>query len=238
MKNKKLKSGIGGWPLQERPREKLAKQGSESLGNDELLAILLRTGRSGKSAVEVGRGLYNLGKWRGLDRMSFKDLQSLPGMGLAKAAQIKAALEVGKRLIREERTPIEMQIMRSQDLVEVLLPRFRDEKKEIFMVVLLDSKNHVINQRMISMGSLTASLVHPREVMKAVVEESAAAFIAVHNHPSGDVTPSPDDRDITMRLAAVAELMGVKFLDHLILGDGKKKYFSFFEKGLLGERKN
>jgi len=165
--------------------------------------------------------------------MTVRELEGISGVGLAKAAQVKAALELGKRLLREERLPRGVQIKRSRDVVEVLASRFQEASKEIFLVILLDAKHKIIGEKIISTGSLTASLVHPREVMKAVIQESAAAFIAVHNHPSGDVTPSPDDREITDRLHMVAELMGVRFLDHLILGDGPNNYFSFHEHGLL-----
>lgn len=231
---KKSNTGIKSWPIQERPRERLAKQGPEALGVAELLAILFRTGRAGKSAVEIGTDLLKqAGGLRGIDRMVVRELEALPGMGLAKAAELKAALELGKRLLREEKLPPRMRVSKSQDLAEVLFPHFREMKKEIFMVVLLDAKHRVIGEKEVSVGSLTASLVHPREVMKAIIQESAAAFVAVHNHPSGDVTPSQDDREITDRLIMVAELMGVRFLDHLILGDGPKNYFSFHEKGLL-----
>jgi len=170
--------------------------------------------------------------FRNLDSASFSELCSVEGIGMAKAAQIKAALEIGKRFLREK-TKIGRKIKSVDDVVNYYKPYLRDLKKEVFKVMLLDGRNKIVNDITISEGSLTASVVHPREVIKEAIKESAAAVIFVHNHPSGDSKPSDEDIEITNRLVQACDLVGIRVLDHVIIGgDG---YMSFVDAGLMKE---
>jgi DNA repair protein RadC len=220
------------WPESDRPREKLLEKGPEALSNAELLAIILRTGdaSTGKSALDYGRELMNLfeGSLRKLEEVSIQEICTLKGIGLAKAAQIKAALEIGKRFAQEPVNPRE-QFRSSADVFNRYREHLGSLKKEEFHVLLLDAKNRILKDVRISEGSLTSSLVHPREVFNPVIRESAAAVILVHNHPSGDPLPSQEDLQITRRLRDVGEVMGVRVLDHVIIGKGK--YVSFVDDG-------
>jgi len=219
------------WPDEERPRERLVKYGVEYLTDAELLGIILAKGYQGKTSVEAAKDLLSETKsLRKLDSLSYPEMSSVKGIGLAKFAQIKAALEIGKRLLRETNLP-KKKIHNALDLVNYYGPCMRDLKKEKFKVILLDVKNKIIRDIDISEGSLTESIVHPREVLKEVIKESAASVIFLHNHPSGESNPSKNDLDITERLASACELVGVKVLDHIILGEDN--YFSFAQGGLL-----
>jgi DNA repair protein RadC len=201
------------WPESDRPREKLLEHGPEALSPAELLAIILRTGEAstGQSALDHGRALMTLcdNSFRALADASTQELCTIKGIGPAKAAQIKAALEIARRFAQEE-------IKRGD--------QFRSSSD-----ILLDAKNRKIKDVRVSEGSLTSSLVHPREVFNPVIRESAAAVVLVHNHPSGDPTPSQEDLHITRRLRDVGDIMGVRVLDHLIIGKGK--YVSFVDDG-------
>jgi DNA repair protein RadC len=220
------------WPESDRPREKLLEKGSHTLSNAELLAIILRTGEAstGQSALDYGRELMNQfeGSFRQLEAASVQDLCAMKGIGPAKAAQIKAALEIAKRFAQEEIKRGE-QFRSSADVFNHYREHLGSLKKEEFHVVLLDAKNRRIKDVRVSEGSLTSSLVHPREVFNPVIRESAAAVILVHNHPSGDPLPSQEDLQITRRLREVGEVMGVRVLDHIIIGKGK--YVSFVDDG-------
>jgi DNA repair protein RadC len=224
---------IKDWPAEDRPREKLLDRGAPSLTDAELVAILLRTGNAstGESAVDHARMLVSaLGGLEGIDRASRRDLDEIKGMGPAKIAQLKAAFEIGRRLA-EKRWPVGKALRSSEDVFHSFHGRLGEEKRELFYVVLLTNKNRKIREVKISEGSLTASLVHPREVYNPVLRESAAAVIFVHNHPSGDPTPSPEDAEITRRLKEVGDIMGVRVLDHVVIGHGR--YFSFSDRGML-----
>ena len=220
------------WPESDRPREKLLERGAETLSPAELLAIILRTGEAstGQSALDHGRALMARfeNSFRQLDQASVQELCSLKGIGPAKAAQIKAALEIAKRFAQEELRRGE-QFRSSIDIFNHYREHLGGLKKEEFHVLLLDAKNRKIKDVRISEGSLTSSLVHPREVFHPVIRESAAAVVLVHNHPSGDPTPSQEDIQITRRLRDVGEVMGVRVLDHLVIGKGK--YVSFVDDG-------
>jgi len=219
------------WPDEERPRERLVKHGVDYLTDAELLGIILVKGYQGKTSVEIAKDLLSETKsLRKLDSLSYPEMISIKGIGLAKFAQIKAALEIGKRLLRETNSP-KKKIHNALDLVSYYGPCMRDLKKEKFKVVLLDVKNKIIKDIDISVGSLTESIVHPREVLKEIIKESAASVIFLHNHPSGESNPSKNDLDITERLAGACEWVGVKVLDHIILGENN--YFSFAQEGLL-----
>ena len=231
-KELKYPKAIVNWPEDERPREKLLKLGADKLSDTELLAILLRVGSSGKSAVDMARELINqFGTFRNIDSKSFAELKR-KGLGIAKIAQMKAAIEIGKRFLKEKSLS-KIKIKFSKDIVDYFIPYLRDMKKEIFKLVLLDGKNKIIKDVTLSEGTLTKSIVHPREVIKEAVTESAAALVLIHNHPSGDPHPSPDDIEVTNRIISACELVGIRVLDHIIIGDNN--YFSFFNEGLIKE---
>jgi DNA repair protein RadC len=218
------------WPEEERPRERLLKQGADKLSDAQLLGIILRTGAGGKTAIDVGRELLDtFGGIAGIARAGIAELCRVQGVGPAKAAEIKAAMELGRR--HQRPTLAGASLCASQEVAEYFHPRLRDIKKEEFRCVLLDTKNRVIREETVSTGSLTASLVHPRETFKTAVRESAAAVIFVHNHPSGDTRPSQEDILLTRRLVQAGDVLGIKVLDHVIVGDGG--HFSFRDSGLL-----
>lgn len=227
------RKGIAHWPKTERPRERLLAKGSEVLSDAHLLAILLRTGRRDSSAVQVAIELLDrLGGLGGIAACGIEELCAIPGVGPAKAAQLKAALALGRRSLA---TPLTTgtRISSSADLFKHFHPVLRDVKHELFKVVLLDAKNTVLKEATVSEGSLTLSIVHPREVFALAVRESAAAVIFLHNHPSGDPTPSQEDRRLTDRLVAAGTLLGIRVLDHLIIGDSR--YVSFADEGWLSK---
>ncbi len=218
-------------PIEERPREKLKALGAEALSNAELLAILLRTGSDRESALQLAVRLLSLGGGlRELPGLSLEDLQELRGVGPAKAAQLKAALEIGRRLATMPPDQAE-RITSPQRVAALFMEELRYKKKEHFMIVLLNTKNHLLSREEISIGSLNASIVHPREIFRIPLRKSAASIILVHNHPSGDPSPSQEDLEVTRRLVEAGNLLGIAVRDHLIIGDGC--YFSFKEKGLL-----
>lgn len=221
------------WPEQDRPREKLLDRGPESLTEAELLAIVLRTGNgsTGQSALDHGRMLLQeFGSLKGIEDAPVQAIKVIKGIGPAKAAQIKASLELGRRS-RAERWSAGEALRSSEEVFRHFREQLAQQKREIFYVVLLNNKNRKIREVKISEGSLTASLVHPREVYNPVIRESAAAVIFVHNHPSGDPAPSQEDIEITRRLKEVGNVMGVRVLDHVVVGHGR--YFSFSDRGLL-----
>lgn len=233
VQRRERKGGIHQWPLSERPRERLLQDGPEALSDAQLLAILLRVGRQDSSAVEVAMDLLRqLDGLHGLSNRSVEELCRISGVGPAKAAQLKAAIELGKRVLA---APLSSgtKIASSADLFRHYYPLLRDLRHEMFKIVLLDAKHVIIRDATVSEGSLTVSIVHPREVFNLAVRESAAAVIFVHNHPSGDPSPSEEDRVLTARLVAAGELLGIQVLDHLIIGDGH--YTSFADQGWLNQ---
>jgi DNA repair protein RadC len=224
---------IKDWPEADRPREKLLAKGAESLTETEILAIILRTGNAstGESAVDHARALLTQFKGlKGIDEAPIKELRAVKGIGPAKIAQLKASLEISRRM-GQRRWKVGEPLSSPEDVFRHFQSMFQKEKHEVFYVVLLTNKNRKIREVRISEGSLTASLVHPREVYNPVIRDSAAAVLFVHNHPSGDPSPSPEDVEITRRLKEVGEVMGIKVLDHVVIGHDR--YFSFNEKGML-----
>lgn len=224
---------IKDWPADERPREKLLAQGADKLTDAELLALIIRTGDSSSkcSAVDLARGLLKrFGALRQLSSASIGELCQQPGIGPAKAAEIQALFQIARRFSDSRLQPGQA-YRSSTDAFAHFHERLCDYRKEVFIALLLDSKNRLIREVQISEGSLTASIVHPREVFAPVLRESAAAILFVHNHPSGDPTPSREDIEITTRLKQVGDLMGVRVLDHIIIGKGD--YVSLADRGLL-----
>jgi DNA repair protein RadC len=222
---------VSQWPENERPRERLLRHGAEGLSDSQLLAILLRTGSSENGVMDLAISFLDTYKnLRNIDSASVADLSSIKGVGTAKIAQIKAAFELGKRLMAESNdgTPV---FSSSSAVHSYFAPRFKNLKKEHFLCLLLDVKNRFIRDVKISEGTLTNSLIHPREAFREAIRESAATVIFVHNHPSGDPTPSRDDIVVTERLKQVGEVIGIAALDHIIIGDGS--YVSLKEKGIL-----
>jgi DNA repair protein RadC len=213
----------------DRPREKLQRLGAAALGDNELLAIVLGHGRAHTSALDLANAvLGSAGGPHGLVRTRYDELRTIPGIGAARAAQILAAVELGRRtLTRAARE--RAQIRSARAAAELLLPEFGNRAVEQFGVLLLDTKHRVLRTVLLSVGTLDASIVHPREVFGAAAAAGAAALVLFHNHPSGDPKPSQDDIELTRRLAAVGVLMGIDVVDHLILAD--VRYFSFKEEG-------
>lgn len=215
---------------EERPRERLARLGPKALSSAELLAILLRVGVSGENAVQVGqRLLQTFGGLSGLHRAAFDEMCSQRGVGPAKAAQIKAAIELGRRLNRE--SPEERPAIHSPaDAADMLRYEMSALEQEELRVMLLDTRNHVLNTDTIYRGSLNTSQVRVGELFKNAVRRNAAAIIVIHNHPSGDPTPSPDDVAVTRAIVQAGKLLDIEVLDHLIIGHGR--YVSLKEGGL------
>jgi DNA repair protein RadC len=226
---------IKAWPEDERPRERLAKLGAEALSDAQLLAIILSTGDSSsrQSALDLAMHLVQtFAGLRGLGAASIAELCQTKGIGPAKATTIKAALELGKRLSGEP-PQRKFKVTAPQDLVNYFQPRLQHLRKEVFKAILLDTKHQILKDITVSEGSLSASLVHPREAFLPAIKESAAAVIFLHNHPSGDPMPSAEDKELTQRLAEVGRLVGISVLDHIIIGSGNPGYISFRDAGLL-----
>ncbi|MCK5913685.1 MAG: DNA repair protein RadC [Desulfuromusa sp.] len=226
-------SRIKDWPADERPREKLLAAGADKLTDAELLALIIRTGDSSSknSAVDLARSLLSrFGSLRQLATASINELCQQAGIGPAKAAEIQALFQIARRFADNRLQPGQS-YHTSQDAFDHFHERLCDYRKEVFLALLLDAKNRLIKEVKISEGSLSASIVHPREVFAPVLRESAAAVLFVHNHPSGDPTPSREDIEITERLKQVGDLMGVRVLDHIIIGNGE--YISLADRGLL-----
>ncbi len=214
----------------ERPRERLAELGASALTNAELIAILLRVGIEGENAVEIGtRLLQDLGSLAGLHSASFAELCAQKGLGPAKAAQIKAAIELGKRLSLE--APEERAAIHSpQDAAALVKYEMSGLTQEHLRVILLDTRNRVLSIEKLYVGSLNSSMVRVGELFRAAIQRNAAAVILVHNHPSGDPTPSPEDANLTRAAVQAGKLLDIEVLDHLVIGKGK--HVSLKEKGL------
>ena len=215
-------------PLNDRPREKMAANGAAVLTDAELIAILLRTGTAEKSAIDIASemtadgGLYK--RLAGITRLN--ELTNIKGLGQAKAATVLAALEIGRRIASAK--PIEkIHLSCPQDVADFLMPRLRYAAKEQFVVILLNNKNKVIGTEVVSEGSLSSSIVHPREVFAPAILHHAAAIMVAHNHPSGDPKPSIEDEEVTRLLLRCGKVLGIPMIDHVIIGDGN--YYSFLE---------
>lgn len=224
-------SKIRDWPEHERPRERLLSYGPEALSEAELLAIILRTGDGNRSALELARYLLKEHEGlRGLDTKSVEELCEVHGIGLAKAAQIKASLEFAKRLVRQKWRNMD-KISNSQDVYDLVHLRMQDLKREEFRALFLTTRNEVIVEKKLFEGSLTESVVSPREIILIATQQAASSVILVHNHPSGHPDPSNEDRLITKKIVQACKYVDIKVLDHVIIG--KDSYFSFADQGLL-----
>ncbi|MHC4941487.1 MAG: RadC family protein [Planctomycetota bacterium] len=213
------------------PREKILLHGGDSLSDAELIAILIGSGTRALGAGELAaRLLKDADGLRGLSTRKGNELMDLTGMGPARAARLMAVFSLARRLNAMPLWP-GFKVRSSRDVFAHYSPLLRDRKKEVFIVLLLDSKNRLLREERISEGSLTASIVHPREVFQAAIRESAAAILALHNHPSGDPSPSREDYDVTRRLKDVGDLVGIGLVDHVILGEGR--FISFREHKLM-----
>jgi DNA repair protein RadC len=219
-------------PLSERPRERLLKLGSEALSAQEILALILGRGIKGESVMVTSQKLLSrFGNLRGIANASVEELSEIRGVGLAKAAQIKAALELSKRLEGDAGEQQKPMVKSPEDVVNIVKSQLKGKKKEHFLVLCLDTRNRVINCRPVSIGSLDTSIVHPREVFKEAVSSSAASVVFVHNHPSGDPEPSKEDVELTKRLVKAGEIIGIDVLDHIIVCD--RSYLSLKAKNFL-----
>jgi len=235
MKRKRYpKEPIKDWPENERPKERLIRYGAEALSEAQLLSIIINSGSSAtkKSAVELSRNLIKkFGDLEGLESASITELCSIEGIGETKAVQIKSAMELGKRRVSEKHSPYGKAFSTSEEVSRYFTPMIGSLKKELFKILLLDSQNKMMKEVTISEGSLDSSIVHPREVFKPAIKDSAASIILMHNHPSGDPAPSRNDESITKKLVSTGEIMGIPVLDHIIIG--KNGYFSFCDKQMI-----
>lgn len=211
------------------PREKMISKGVKYLSNSELLAILIRTGSKKYNALDLSYLIIKSSEngIRGLHEMSIEELCKIDGVGPSKATIIKAALELGNRI--STYIPDKYKIKNPWDIYVYYMEEMRYMKKEVFKIVLLNTKNEIIRDVDISIGSLNSSIVHPREVFVEAIKKSANSIILLHNHPSGNPTPSEEDVRITERLICSGEIIGIEVLDHIIIGDGE--YYSLKEKG-------
>ncbi len=229
---KKDENGIKNWPRDERPREKLFKFGEHTLSDSELLAILLRTGSKGQSAVALARNIIQEFKsFRNMSHTDIRRWKKIKGLGQAKIAQIKSAIEIGRRF-RKEKIKKKPKITSAREVVDILMPRMRDLKYEVFQVLFLDGQNQPIDDIVeIEQGSITQASPVIREIIHKALENFAAALICVHNHPSGNPNPSQEDKDFTTELISAGKLLQIKVLDHIIFGNDE--YFSFADEGLM-----
>jgi len=228
-------------PKSERPRERLIEVGAERLTTSELLAILLNTGIKGESVTVISQKiLMQFGSLSGIVEASFEDLKQIKGLGNVKASKLLASFEIAKRVVREteindkkieEERRKYKSVTSPEDLFDIIRDKIGNFSKEHFFVVSLDTRNNFIGMDEVSVGTLTASLVHPRETFETAIKRHAAHIIIAHNHPSGETDPSEDDLRITKRLVEAGKIMGIDVLDHLIIT--RKKFLSFKEKCLL-----
>lgn len=231
-KAKDSKNGIKSWPEDDRPREKLLKKGPESLSNSELLAILLRTGTKGLSAISLARNILDkFETFRNMAHTDIREWNDFKGLGEAKLAHIKAALEIGRRFREDEISRKKNKVTSAKDIAEILIPKMRDLKTEIFKVVFLDGSNNIISIDDAALGTVNHAIPIIREIIHSALQKFALSIICVHNHPGETLNPSTQDKQFTKDLVNAGNLMGIKMLDHIIIaGDS---FFSFAEEGLL-----
>ncbi|MDL2310834.1 DNA repair protein RadC [Peptostreptococcaceae bacterium OttesenSCG-928-C18] len=219
--------------LQDRPREKMSVYGTESLSDEELLAIIIGTGTKENNAIDLSKDiLFKIKSQANHMDISVNELTKIKGVGISKASRILASLELGRRLNIRKNIQ-EYKINSPSSVANIFMNELGHKLEENFYILLLDTKNKIISSEFISKGTLNTSLVHPREVFKQAIKKSANSIILIHNHPSGDIEPSDDDFLITERLIESGNILGIKVLDHLIIGDGQ--FLSFKEKNYLKE---
>jgi len=228
--NKKLT--VKELPLDDRPREKLLLRGSQNLSDAELVAILLRTGKKGKSVLEIARELINSdGNLAMLATKSVDSLQKISGIGKDKAATLAAAFEISRRILSQAKWFSNQKVTSPQEIADIFIPLLRDDSKERFIVVCLNSSNKIIKHETISIGNLNSSVVHPREIFKVAIDCSSASIILIHNHPSGNPEPSNEDISITKKIVESGKILDIPVFDHLIIAG--ETYTSFVEKRLI-----
>lgn len=220
-----MRRTIKDFDLSDRPREKLIKEGSDALSDEELLAIILSTGTKEKNAIELAREILATFSYEELYDIEVNELTKISGIKAAKASKIVASLKLGKRIAKRVNERAITKIEKSEDVYNFLKEELTDKKNEYFYAILLDSKNVIISKEVVSKGILDSSLVHPREAFKPAIKKSAKSIIFAHNHPSGNPRPSADDFEITRRLMDAGEILDIKVLDHIIIGEND--YYSF-----------
>jgi DNA repair protein RadC len=230
-----LSSRIQDMPYDQRPREKLASLGPAALDNAELMALFISTGMKGRSAIEIGRELIaKYGSMGALGGLPVAELSKIKGLGLAKASKLAAAFELGTRVAREQLRDVSLE---TPELIHNFFgPQLRHLSQEQVMVAVLDTRLRHVATTVVSVGTVNDSSAHPREILRPVITRGAYGFILIHNHPSGDPSPSRADEIVTKRMVEAAKLMQVCFLDHVIIGrpsPGRAPYYSFREAGLV-----
>jgi DNA repair protein RadC len=235
MSNVSSRLRIKDLPLSERPYEKMEKFGAQMLSNAELLAVIIRTGSRNETSIDLANRILKKGEGQQnlsfLHHLTLEQLMTIKGIGRVKALQIKALIEFSKRMSSSYIISNTTIIKGPEDVSSLLMEEMRHLKREVFKVVLLNTKNHVIRHINISIGSLNASIAHPREVFNEAVKAACSAVILVHNHPSGDAEPSKEDIETTGRLVEAGKIIGISVLDHIIIGNGI--YVSLRERGVI-----
>jgi len=232
MSKESKNTGIKSWPIDDRPREKLLKKGANTLSDSELLAILFRTGTRGVSAVDLARKVIKKFKtFQDMSHTDARDWKEFKGLGNAKIAHIQAALEIGKRFREDKAKKGKQKIKSAKDVVEILMPQMRDLKTEVFKVVHLDSNNRIIDTVDAETGTVNHAMPIVREIIHSALQKFAVSIVCAHNHPSGVITPSTQDKKFTKELNDAGKLMGIKVLDHIIIGGDD--YLSFADNGLM-----
>src|SRR3989338_3014778 len=232
MTEKSKTSGIKSWPEDDRPREKLLKKGAGALSNSELLAILLRTGTHGTSAIDLARNiLKKFNTFRDMAHTDTRDWKEFKGLGGAKIAHIQAALEIGRRYREDDVSTGKQKIASAKDVVDIVMPQLRDLKTEVFKVVYLDSNNRIIDISDTAVGTVDQAFPIIREIIHAALQKFAKSIVCAHNHPSGESSPSIQDKKFTQDLCNAGKLMDIKLLDHIIIAG--EKHFSFADQGGL-----
>ena len=223
---------IRDFPISERPRERLLKEGAQALSNQELIAVILGTGTRKESVLQLSqRILHYFNGLRLLKESTVKELKLINGVGDTKAMQLLAAIELGSRVHKLAQVEDRVVIRSPEDVSRFVMEDMRFLQQEHFVALYLNTKNYVIHKKTVFIGSLNSSIVHPREIFKEAFRHSAASIICLHNHPSGDPTPSREDIEVTKRLVESGRVVGIELLDHIIIGD--KKFTSMKEKGYV-----
>ncbi|WP_262122467.1 RadC family protein [Anaerococcus sp. Marseille-Q5996] len=226
-----MRKSIKDFDLDDRPREKLISKGADGLSDEELLAIIISTGTKEKNVIELSREILQTFSYESLADIEVSELTKIKGIKSAKASSIVASLRFGQRIAQKTMEKKITKIKNSEDIYQYLKNEVQDKKNECFYAILLDTKNVIISKEVISIGTLDASIVHPREAFKPAIKKSAKSIVFAHNHPSGDFTPSKDDFRITQRLVEAGEILDIEVLDHIIIG--KDGYYSFKKENFI-----